>query len=118
MILSPNTQNIFPPLSKALGSRINSSYKKIASLKSLIPPRRAKATTVLYYFQIWNKKEHNIISSIISSHMGPMYIETPCISSNGVKHRGPSNAWALGNTEHPFIAIAPRSTMAWSGRTL
>ena len=31
------------------------------------------------YFQIWNKKEHKIISSsyVISKHMGPMYIETP-----------------------------------------
>ena len=35
---------------------------------------------LIYYFQIWNKKEHNIIISIvISSHMGPMYIETPKI---------------------------------------
>ena len=33
---------------------------------------------IVYYFQIWNKKEHNIIISIvISSHIGPMYIETP-----------------------------------------
>ena len=31
-----------------------------------------------YYFQIWNKKESNIIiSRTISSHMGPMYIDTP-----------------------------------------
>ena len=30
--------------------------------------------------QIWNKKEHNIIiSKIISSHMGPLYIMTSCI---------------------------------------
>ena len=37
---------------------------------------------IVYYFQIWNKKEHNIISSrVISSHMGPMYIETPSISA-------------------------------------
>ena len=34
---------------------------------------------MVYYFQIWKEKEHNIITSrIISSHMGPMYIETPC----------------------------------------
>ena len=33
---------------------------------------------IVYYFQIWNKKEHNIIiSRAISSHMDPMYIETP-----------------------------------------
>ena len=32
---------------------------------------------IVYYFLIWNKKEHNIIiSRIINSHMGPMYIET------------------------------------------
>ena len=30
---------------------------------------------------------------------------------------GPSNARALGNTEHPFIAIAPRSTLAQRGST-
>ena len=35
---------------------------------------------MVFYFQIWNKKEHNIIiSRVISSHMGPMYNETPCI---------------------------------------
>ena len=33
-----------------------------------------------YYFQIWNEKEPNIIiSRVISSHMGSMYIETPYI---------------------------------------
>ena len=38
-----------------------------------------------YYFQIWNKKEHNIIiSRVISSHMGPMYIETPYINTFAV----------------------------------
>ena len=30
---------------------------------------------------------------------------------------GSSNAGALGNVEYPFIAIAPRSTLAWSGST-
>ena len=35
---------------------------------------------IIYYFQIWNKKEHNIlISKVISSQIGAMYIETPCI---------------------------------------
>ena len=34
---------------------------------------------IVYYFQIWNKKGHNvIISRIISSHMGPIYIEKAC----------------------------------------
>ena len=33
---------------------------------------------IVYYFQIWNKKEHNsIYSRVISSYMGPMNIETP-----------------------------------------
>ena len=40
---------------------------------------------IVYYFQIWYKKEHIIISSVISSHMGSIYIETPYISS----HIGP-----------------------------
>ena len=30
---------------------------------------------------------------------------------------GSSDAGALGNAEHPFIAIAPRSTLARSGST-
>ena len=35
----------------------------------------------VYHFQMWNKKEHNIIiSRVINSHMGPMYIETPYIT--------------------------------------
>ena len=37
---------------------------------------------MVYYFQIWNqkKKKHNIIIiRVISSQMGPMYIETPCV---------------------------------------
>ena len=41
---------------------------------------------IVYYFQIWNKKEHNIIiSRVISSHMVPMYIETHCIYM--IQHR-------------------------------
>ena len=33
---------------------------------------------IVYYFQNWNKKEYIIIiiSRVISSYMGPMYIET------------------------------------------
>ena len=30
---------------------------------------------IVYYFQIWNKNEHIIISRVISSHTDPMYIE-------------------------------------------
>ena len=33
---------------------------------------------IVYYFQIWNEKEHKISSSrVISSNIGSMYIETP-----------------------------------------
>ena len=33
---------------------------------------------IIYYFQIWNKKEHSIIiSRVISSQIGSMYFETP-----------------------------------------
>ena len=33
---------------------------------------------IVYYFQIWNKRTQDI-SSLISSYIGPMYIETHCI---------------------------------------
>ena len=32
------------------------------------------------YFQIWNKKQHKIISRDISSHIGPLYIDVPYIN--------------------------------------
>ena len=49
-------QNIFPLLFKALWSRINIFF-------------------IVYYSQIWNKKDNNIIiSRAISSPMGPIYI--------------------------------------------
>ena len=32
---------------------------------------------IVYYIQIWNKKHNIITSRVISSHMGPVYIETP-----------------------------------------
>ena len=52
--------SIFPLLSKAFGSRINCYYSLL--------------------FQIWNKNKRNIIiSRVISSHMSPIYIETPYI---------------------------------------
>ena len=35
---------------------------------------------IVSYFKIWNKKEHNIIiSRVISSHIDPIYMETPYI---------------------------------------
>ena len=40
-----------------------------------------------YYFQTWNKKEHNvIINRVISSHVGPMYLETSYISLGQIRH--------------------------------
>ena len=51
-----------------------------------LPPWRWLIVVIIYYFQILNKKEHNIICSCvirviietpyISNHMGPLYIET------------------------------------------
>ena len=38
---------------------------------------------IVYYFQIWNKKEHNII---ITSFMGPMYIKIPYTYINVAKN--------------------------------
>ena len=53
-------QYIFPLLTKELWSRINSCYSIL--------------------FSNLKKKVHNIIISVVSSsHMGPMYIETPYI---------------------------------------
>ena len=53
-------QNIFHLMSKTFWSKINSRYSIL--------------------FQIWNKKEYNIIiSRVISSLIGSMYIETPYI---------------------------------------
>ena len=57
-----------------------SSDSKYFFLSSPIHCDQVLIVVIEYYFQIWNKKEHNIIiSRVISSHMGPMYIETPSI---------------------------------------
>ena len=41
---------------------------------------RGLIVDIVYYFQIWNKKEYKIIiSRVINSHMGSMCIETPYI---------------------------------------
>ena len=46
---------------------------------------RGLIVVIVYFFQIWNKKEHNIIRSrVISSHTRLMYIETPYIISSRV----------------------------------
>ena len=41
---------------------------------------RGIIVVLVYCFQIWNKKEHSLITRVISSHMGPMYIDASCIS--------------------------------------
>ena len=46
----------------------------------LSPCDQGLIIVIVYYFQIWNKKEHNtIISWVIVSYMVPMYIETPYV---------------------------------------
>ena len=43
------------------------------------------------------KREHNIISRVISSHMGPMYTETPCISTPQIKKLRINIVWLYTN---------------------
>ena len=58
----------------------NKFWRKIFFLSCPRHSDRGLIVDIVYYFQIWNKIEHNIISSrVISSHVGPMYIETPYI---------------------------------------
>ena len=55
---------------------------------------------IVYYFQIWNKKEHNIvISRVISSHMGPVYIVTPYVTMYI------ETSWINMHTETPYITM-------------
>ena len=60
---------------------LNGLWRKIFFL---ICPRHGDQgliVVIVWYFITWTKTEHIIfISSVISSHMGPMYIETPNIS--------------------------------------
>ena len=58
------------------------SLNKCLKIFLLSCPRqcdRGLMVVIVYYFQIWSQKEQNIIiiSRVISSHMGSMYIETP-----------------------------------------
>ena len=43
----------------------------------MIPYDQGLIVVTVYYFQSGNKKEHDIIIWVISSHIGPIYIETP-----------------------------------------
>ena len=53
---------------------------------------------IVYFFWIWNKKEHNVIFSwVISSHIGPKYVESPyiyIIQTNESDYIIPHNSWA------------------------
>ena len=62
MILSPNKQG-----------------HKIFFLSCAKHCDRGLTVVIVYYFQIWNKKEHIMISKVISRKEGPMYIEIPYI---------------------------------------
>ena len=58
----------------------NKSWRKIFFFSCQRHCDQGLTVVIVYYFQIWNNppKKHNIIISwVISSHMGPMYIETP-----------------------------------------
>ena len=56
----------------------NKKWRKIFFLSGPSHCDRGLIVVIVYYFQTLNKKEHNIIiSRVISSQMGPMYIETP-----------------------------------------
>ena len=71
---------------------------------------------IAYFFQIWNKREHNImISRVISSHIGPMYIETPYI--NGLHLFWDSFEWfclQISNDAKYFFLPCPRHCNRWS----
>ena len=42
---------------------------------------RGLIVVIVYSFQNWNKKEHDIIfRRVVSRHVDPIYIETPCIN--------------------------------------
>ena len=54
--------------------QISSDAKYFSSPKDNDP---GLIVVIVYYFQIWNKKELNIIIIwVISSYKGPIYIET------------------------------------------
>ena len=58
----------------------NNLWRKIFFLSYPRHCNRRLIVDIIYNFQIWNKKEHNIIRNrVISSFMGPMSIETPYI---------------------------------------
>ena len=64
----------------------------------------------VFYFLIWNKKEHNIIiSSVISSHMSSMYIEMPYISS----HMGPMYIEMPYISSHMGLMYIETSYIRW-----
>ena len=68
---------------------------------------------ILYYLYIesWVNWKHSQFCNFIFC----LYIFTQPLHC--IWWWGPSNAGALGNMEHPFIAIAPKSTQARRGST-
>ena len=50
------------------------SNAKYVFLSCLRHCNRGLIVVIVYYFQIWNKKEHIISSRVINCHMGPVYI--------------------------------------------
>ena len=66
---------------------------------------------IVYYFQIWNKKEHNIIisSRVISSYMGPMLIEILYLYTYWVGRNNRAVTWVpcrLRHSIYPHIEWA------------
>ena len=69
-------------------------WRKIFFLSCPRHSDRGLIVDIVYYFQIWNKKEQSIIiSRVISSHMSPMYIKTPCICIYISKENFTGNLW-------------------------
>ena len=70
----------------------------------------------VYYFQIWNKKEHTIIiNRVISSHMGPMYIdkkELTIIISRAISSY--TSPMYIDKKEHTIISSRGISSVTWS----
>ena len=70
---------------------------------------RGLIVVIVYYFQIWNRKEYNIIiSRVISSHMGPIILTHPILAVTWVpfpcilRHPILAITWVLCILRHPI----------------
>ena len=64
---------------------------------------RGLVVAILYCFEMWNKKEHQIINfGVSSSHIDPMYIETPNIYMYKEKL---CDFWSVLNVEVPIVQL-------------